>query len=182
MKLDNKGGKTWNKECINGVPTVWGGLGLDKDIVNMNENYNYYIHYNPKLVRPMDDLAVEDTGTTRYYITHDSPCNNRQQAVHPLPIQIPKGEIITSTHTALLSHPDLPLQAWREHLVPGLNKALLSIGTLCDHCYESTFNDKYVRIKNKQSGNNIMRGTRVTRFWVAQEYRHLIKGPERKIW
>ena len=96
----------------------------------MNENYINYIKCNPKLVRPMNDLAVADTGTTGHYLTFDSPCKNKQQAFHPLPIQIPNGEIITSMHTELLSHPDLPLKARKSHLFPGLNKALLSIGTL----------------------------------------------------
>ena len=63
----------------------------------------------------------------------------------------------------LLSHPDLPLQSQKEHLLPGLNKALLSIGTLCDHGCEDTFNDKSGCIKNKQSGKIIIRVTWETR-------------------
>ena len=70
-----------------------------------------YMQSNPKLVLPMDELAVADTVTTRHYLTLDSPCSNKQQDIHPLPIQMPNGEIIKSTHTALLSRPDLPLQA-----------------------------------------------------------------------
>ena len=100
----------------------------------------------------MDDLAVADTVTTGHYLTLDSPCRNKQKAVHPLPIQMPNGEVITSTHTALLAHPDLPLQARQAYLFIGLTKALLSIGTLCEHGCETTFNDKSVHIKNKQSG------------------------------
>ena len=65
--------------------------------------------------------------------------------------------------TALLYHPGLPLQARKSHIFLGLNKALLSIGTLCDHGCETTSNDNSVRIKNKHSGNNIMRGTQYTR-------------------
>ena len=42
-------------------------------MVNINENYINYIQSNPKLVRPMDDLAVADTGTTGHYLTLDSP-------------------------------------------------------------------------------------------------------------
>ena len=80
-------------------------------MVNINENYINYIQSNPKLVLPMDDLAVAETGTTGHYPTLYLPYSNKQQAVHPLPIQIPNGEIIKSMHTALLSHPDLPLQA-----------------------------------------------------------------------
>ena len=70
------------------------------------------------------------------------------------------GEIITSTHTALLSHQDLQIQAQKAHLFPGLNKALMSIVTLCDHGCESTFNEKYVRILNQWSGKVIMKVTR----------------------
>ena len=63
-------------------------------------------------------------------------------------------------HTEVLSHPDLPLQAKQAHLFPELNKALLSIGTFYHDGCEATFNYKSVHIKNKQSGNIIMRVTR----------------------
>ena len=94
------------------------------------KNYINYIQYNPKLVLPMHVLAVADKVTTGHYLTLDSPCDNKQKAVHPLPIQMPNREIITSKNTALLYHPDLPLQARKAHLFLGINKALLYIGTL----------------------------------------------------
>ena len=94
----------------------------------------------------MDNLAVEDTGTTGHYLNLDSPCDNKQQAVHPLPIQMQNREIITSTHTVLLYHKDLPIQARKAHIFPGINKALLSIGKLCNHGCEATFNENSVRI------------------------------------
>ena len=81
----------------------------------------------------MDNLAVADTRTTGRYLTLDSPCDNKQQAVHQLPIQMPNGEIITSTHTALLYRKDLPIQSRKAHIFPGLNKALISIGTFFYH-------------------------------------------------
>ena len=64
---------------------------MDKDIVNTNENYINYIQSNPKLLQPMDNLEVVDTGTRGHYLTLDSPCDNKQQAVHPLLIQMPNG-------------------------------------------------------------------------------------------
>ena len=76
---------------------------------------------------------------------------------------MPDGEVIKSTHTALLAHLDLPLQARQAHLFPGLTKALLSVGALCEHGCEATFNDKSVHVKNKQSGKTIMKGTRDAR-------------------
>ena len=88
-------------------------------MVNINENYINYIQYNPKLVLPMDDLSVAYTGTTGHYLTLDSPCINKQKAFHLLPIQMPNGEVIKYTHTALLDHPDLPLQAQQAHIFQG---------------------------------------------------------------
>ena len=126
----------------------------------MNENYINYIQYNPKLVLSVEDLEVVDTGTTGHYLTLNSPRSNKLKAVHPLPIQISNGEIIKSAHTALLAHPDLPLQARQVHLFPGLKRVLLFIGKLCKHGCEATFNNKSVHITNKQSGNTIMRGKR----------------------
>ena len=73
----------------------------------------------------MDELAAAYTGTTGHYLTLDSPCDNKKLAVIPLPIRTPKGEIINSTHTALLSKTDPPIEARKENLFPGLNKALL---------------------------------------------------------
>ena len=98
-----------------------------------------------------------------HYLALDSLCRNKQKAVHTLPIQMPNGEVIKSMHTALLSHPDLPLQARQSHIFPGLTKALLSIGTLCKYGCEATSNDKSVHFKNKQIKNIIMRGTQYAR-------------------
>ena len=132
-------------------------------MVNINENYINYIQSNPKLLLSVEDLSVADTVMMGHYLTLDFPCSNKQKAVHPLPMQMPNGEIIKSTHIALLAHPDLPLQARQAHLFPGLKKALLSIGTLCDHGCEATFNNKSVHIKNNHSGKTIMRGKRDAR-------------------
>ena len=100
-----------------------------------------YIQSNPNFVQTVYDLSVADTGATGHYLTLDSPLENKQKAVHPIPIGIPDGEIITSTHTSLLYQQDLPIQERKAHLFPGINKALLSIGTLCDHGCEATFNE-----------------------------------------
>ena len=89
--MDIKGGKTWKKELINSGPTEWGGAGLDENIVNINKNYFKYIQSNPKLVQTVDELAVEDTGTTGCYLTLDSPCDNKQLAISPLHIRMPNG-------------------------------------------------------------------------------------------
>ena len=78
----------------------------------------------------MDELAVAETEMTGHYLTIDLACNNKQQDVHPLPQKYLNEEIITLMHTKILSCPDLPLQAQKSYLFPGINKALLSIGKL----------------------------------------------------
>ena len=108
----------------------------------------------------MEDLAIADTGTTGHYLTLNLPCCNKRKAIHPLPIQMPNGEIIISSHTALLNHQVLPFQSRQAHLFTGLKKALLSIGNFYKHGCEATFTNKSVHIKNKQSGRTIMGGTR----------------------
>ena len=63
----------WDKRQANQVR----GTGLDNNIVDINENYINYTNYNPKLVHKVDGLAVADTGTTRLYLTLDSPWDNK---------------------------------------------------------------------------------------------------------
>ena len=75
----------------------------------------------------MDELKIVDTRTTVNYLTLDSPIYNKTITVIPLPICMPNSEIITSTHMALLSKTDLPIESWKAHIFPGINKALLSI-------------------------------------------------------
>ena len=129
----------------------------------MNENYINYIQSNPELVLSVKDIEVAHTGTAGHYLTLNLPCSNKQKSIHPLPIQIPNREIIESTHTALLNHQDLPFHARQAHIFPGLKKGLLSIEIFCEHGCEATFKNKSFHIKNKQSGRNIMRGTRDAR-------------------
>ena len=68
---------------------------------------------------------MADKGTIGHFLTLDSSCDNKKVVIIPFPIRMPNREIITSTHTALLSKTDLPIEAREEHLLPGLNKVLL---------------------------------------------------------
>ena len=103
---------------------------------------------------------VADTGTTGHYLNLYSPCENKKIAVIPLPILMPNGKIITSTHTALLSKPDLPIEVQKAHIFTGLNKALLSIGNFCNHGYQAVFDDKEVLILRKINGKMMIKGRR----------------------
>ena len=113
------------------------------------DNYINYIQSNSKLVQIVDDLEVADTGKTGKYLTLYLPCNNKQLAVNPLLIQMSNRDIIMSTHMDLLFQQYLQIKARKAHPFPGIKKALLSFGTLCDHLCQATFYDKSVLILNK---------------------------------
>ena len=54
-----------------------------------------------------------------------------------------------STHTALLPFQQFPLAARCDHVFPALqNKALLSIGQLCDINFTAVFHDGQVQLSN----------------------------------
>ena len=70
-------------------------------------------------------------------------------------------EIIHSTHTALIHHKNLPIEAREVHVSPDLkNRALLSIGTPCDNGCIAVFDDTCVRIINKTTHEILMKGGR----------------------
>ena len=71
------------------------------------------------------EFALAGMSTTGNYLTLDSPCNNKKNSVISLTIHMLNREIIISTHMALLSKLDLPIEAQKTHLFPGLNKALI---------------------------------------------------------
>ena len=93
-------------------------------------------------------------------INKKSPCVNKRIATNPLGIRMPDGHILYFSHTALLPQDTLPIEALYAHVFPDLkNKALLSIGMLCDNGYLALFDDKKVHIINKKTNKHIMHGT-----------------------
>ena len=93
--------------------------------------------------------AVEDSGTTGHYITPTTPCTNKQTETQPIPIKMPNGDIITSSHIELLPQHNLPDNARKSHIFPGLQKPLILIGTLCDNNCIAVFDEKRVTIYEK---------------------------------
>ena len=59
------------------------------------------------------------------------------------------GEIITSSHTTLLPQHNLSDKARQAHIFTGLQKPLISIGTLCDNTCIAVFDEKRVTIYEK---------------------------------
>ena len=81
---------------------------MDKNYRNLvNNNINTQLDFNLMCI----DYSLEalaDYGTTGNYITPTTPCTNKQTSTQPIPINMPNGEIITSSHIALLPQHNLP--------------------------------------------------------------------------
>jgi hypothetical protein len=113
--------------------------------------------------------AFADTGCTGHFLQSHSPCVNKQPATHNIQVWPPNGtSTITSTHTALLDIPSLPLAARQAHIFPALaHSALLSISQFCDNCFEARFTDKHVQILQTNNNNIVIQGDRdsTTSLW-----------------
>ena len=94
-------------------------------------------------------MVILYSGTTGNYLTVKTPCIDKKITLIPLSIHMHNGEIIYSTHTALLSNLYLPLEAIRCQISPGLNKALAYIGVLYYHGCIAYFYDNKVIITKK---------------------------------
>ena len=73
---------------------------------------------------------------------------------------MPNGEIITSSHIALLPQHNPPDKARKAHIFPGLQNPLISIGTLCDNNCIAVFDEKRVAIYDKMLRQIVMQGHR----------------------
>ena len=126
---------------------------------SMNNKRQEKINFNSMCIDSYLE-AVADSGTTGNYIKPSTPCTDKQTAKNPIPIKMPNVEIITSTHVALLPQHNLPEKACKAHIFPGLQKPLISIGTLCDNNCIAVFNEKRVTIYDKTTGQIVMQGHR----------------------
>ena len=92
-------------------------------------------------------MAVADAGVTGHFVLPGTPVTNIKIARHPLKINLPDGDFLTSTHTCTLDIPWLPKEAKEAHIVPGLAHASLkSIKILCDAGCKVTYNDDECRV------------------------------------
>ena len=133
---------------------------MDKNYRNLVNNKIYKkLNFNSICLHSSLE-AVADSGTTGHYITTTTPCVDKQIANNPIPIKMPNGEIITSTHIALLPQHNLPDNARKAHIFPGLQKPLIFIGTVCDNNCIAVFYAERVTIYDQTTRNTIMQGHR----------------------
>ena len=113
---------------------------------NESEGSRYYrvllivMLVSPQLISGPPHLLIANSGSSSNFATLDLPVTNKRPTMHHITIQLPNGDLVTSTHEAELTLSMLLPIACHVHLVPGLkNCLLLSIGQLCDAGYSVTF-------------------------------------------
>ena len=92
--------------------------------------------YAPLLDLNIHATAVADSGTTGNFICVNTPCSNKIKVNNGTIVGMPDGNTIQATHTASLDLThlgiDLPLQALKASIFPGLQRPLISLGIFCD--------------------------------------------------
>jgi hypothetical protein len=105
-----------------------------------------------------NDTAILDSGCTSNFLSATAPCSNKQKAHIPLSVNMPNGTTIQSSHTCDLLLADLPPQARKAHILPGLvHNSLISVGQLCDNGCSVTFTQEQVTVS--KNGKCVMYGS-----------------------
>ena len=97
------------------------------------KNAATHTNYTTAQLKIANNMAVADAGATGHFVLPGTPVTNVKIARHPLNINLPDGDCLTSTHTFTLDIPWLPNEAKEAHIVPGLvHASLISIKILCN--------------------------------------------------
>ena len=64
--------------------------------------------YTTAQLKIVKNMAVADAGATGHFVLPGTPVTNIKIARHPLKINLPDGDCLTSTHTCTLDIPWLP--------------------------------------------------------------------------
>ena len=126
--------------------------------------------------------AIMDSGCTSHFISPDAPVTDKKIAIPSIPVSLPNGSVINSSHTANLQlHPALPVEASNAHIIPALSEnSLISIGQLCDNGCTAFFTADKVTVN--YNGDPIIEGPRnqVDKLWYidlgqgAQDHQHTL--------
>jgi hypothetical protein len=95
-------------------------------------------------------MAIADTGASGHYIRPQDPHKSNGTTQDRITVGLPNGATLQSSpNHCTLDIPQLPNDARKAHLIPGLtHSSLVSIGTLCDAGCKATFDRTTVVITN----------------------------------
>jgi hypothetical protein len=112
-------------------------------------------------------MAIADTGARGDYIRPQDPHQSNGTTQDQIIVGLPNGATLQSSlDQCTLDIPQLPNDARKAHIIPGLtHSSLVSIGTLCDAGCKATFDSTTVVITNNDEV--VMTGPRDprTRLW-----------------
>ena len=112
---------------------------------NNTESSTYML--NSCTLSTRNHYAILDSGATDHYL-HRNPNKEyiSQSGYNPITVTLPNGTTLTSTQKCMLPIHDMDTKATSGHVIPTLNKSLISIGKLCDANYTAVFTNKDVKI------------------------------------
>jgi hypothetical protein len=94
-----------------------------------------------------NDTEILDSGCTINFLSATAPCSNKQEEHVLLSVSMSNGTTIQSSHTRDLLLVDLPPQARKAHILPGLvHNSLISVGQLCNNGCSTTFTQEQVTV------------------------------------
>ena len=99
---------------------------------------------------------VLDSGTSGHYITPKQATRHAQKDHNTIKVTVANGDVIKSTATDILPL-DMPIEAKRAHVLPKLDKSLLSISQFDNNGLKTLFadGDAYV-FQSKLNGSEII--------------------------
>ena len=98
---------------------------------------NYMLHSSLPLIptppqSTPSQFAIMDSGATSNFFTTDAAVVNIKTTHEPLHVRIPNGTCLHSSHTCELDIPQLPKEARKGHIIPGMQgHSLVSLVQLC---------------------------------------------------
>jgi hypothetical protein len=148
-KDNTMGGVSWGKERCGGAAKA-----IDRKL----DQFELTLDCTPiVLTATTDDTEILDSRCTSNFLSETAPCASKQSAHIPLSINMPNGTSIQSSHTCDLLLTDLPPQARKAHVFPGLvHNSFTSVTQLCDNGCDITFNKETVSVMN--NGKCVMTG------------------------
>ena len=109
-------------------------------------------------MKSIKDWEILDSGATSHFLVTKAPITNITPARNPLNVKLTDGTCVSSTHTCILTLPQLPTRAREGHIIPGLvSHSLMSVVKLCNAGCQVLFTKVGCQVKHL--GRIVLRGS-----------------------
>ena len=95
----------------------------DDDVTVATSNRSQNHEVANKAARPIQiskELGISDAGATGHFLQPGAPAINIRKTKKPISVSQPDGGKLESTHKCEIDNPQLPQEARKSHIVPGL--------------------------------------------------------------